>query len=152
MQIVRTSLAAVAVTVLLTSCSKVEAPQFRSVGSFKVKKIDFQQVDIGLNVTYYNPNNFGVTVKEAVVDVYLDSVYMGKFTQPEDVAVDKMADFSIPLIGAIPIAKALQLNFRDALNKEVEVKAAGSVRVGKAGVYITRDINYQGRHRVDIKL
>jgi LEA14-like dessication related protein len=136
----------------LASCSKVEPPQFRKIGAFQVKKLGFQQADIGLSVTYFNPNNFGVTVKEAAVDVYLDTVYMGKFVQPQEVQVDKKADFSIPLEGGIPLSKALQLNFKDALDQEIKVKAMGTVRVGKAGVYITRDINYEGKHKVDIRL
>lgn len=135
-----------------SSCSRVESPQFQRLGGFQVKKLGFQQAEIGLSVTYFNPNNFGVTVKEAAVNVYLDSIFMGKFVQPREVVVDKKADFTIPLEGSVPISKALQLNFRDAINKEVSVKAAGNVRVGKAGVFITREINYSGKHKVDLKL
>ena len=137
---------------LASSCSKMEPPTFKSLDDFKVKKLGLQQVDVGFSVTYFNPNNFGVNVKEAVIDVYVDSAYLGKFVQEEQVSVDKKADFSIPLIGSIPISKALALNVRDMVNKEVGVKAAGTVKVGKGGVFINRDFNYQGKHRIDFKL
>jgi LEA14-like dessication related protein len=134
------------------SCRKVEAPTFQRLNDFKIKKLGLQKADIGFSVTYFNPNNFGVAVKEAAIDVYIDSLYIGKFVQESDVSVDKKADFTVPLTGSIPVAKALQLNVEDFLNKEVGVKALGNVKVGKAGVFITRDFNYQGKHRLNIKL
>lgn len=135
-----------------SSCGNVEPPEFKNLGGFKVKRFGLQQADVAFKVTYYNPNKFGVSVKEASVDLYLDTIYLGRFSQPTLVSVDKKADFSIPLEGAISTAKALQLNMNDLLNREVTVKATGSVKVGKGGVFVNRDINYQGKHRVDVKL
>lgn len=140
------------VLICFGSCAKVEEPQFRKINDFTLNKIGLQQADVGFSVVYYNPNNFGVNVKEAALDVYLDSTYIGKFTQPKEVSVDKKAVFTIPLIGSIPIEKALQLKVEDLVNKDVLVQAAGSVKVGKAGVFVSRDIKYQGKHRVDLNL
>jgi len=33
--------------------------------------------------------------------------------------------------------------------KDIFLKADGSVKVGKAGIYITRPVHYQGLHRLD---
>ncbi len=143
------------VTVLglfFSSCGKVEAPEFRKLNNFKVKKIDLQKADLGFSVTYYNPNRFGVSVKEAAIDVFVDSVYLGKFIQEQEVDVVKRAEFSLPLKGSVSIAKALQLNLNDLTNRQVLVKANGEVKVGKAGIFITRPISYQGKHQVDLNL
>ncbi|HEY0580107.1 MAG TPA: hypothetical protein VGC75_05320, partial [Candidatus Nitrosocosmicus sp.] len=76
-----TYLSIASIVVLFTSCKHVKEPEFKSLGGFHLKNIGLQQATLGFNVSYYNPNSFGVTVREAEADVYIDSVYMGKFTQ-----------------------------------------------------------------------
>ncbi|MGZ4011694.1 MAG: hypothetical protein ACXVLF_12125, partial [Flavisolibacter sp.] len=58
--------------VLLAGCTRIQEPQFRKVGNFRLKNFGLQQAEIAFNVNYFNPNDFGVTVKEAAADVYLD--------------------------------------------------------------------------------
>ncbi|MBA2747119.1 MAG: hypothetical protein H0U44_12905 [Flavisolibacter sp.] len=134
---------------LLSSCKDVKDPEFRRVDNFGIRKLRIQEATIGFEVTYFNPNNFGVNVKEAAADVYIDSVYLGKFIQERTVEVNKNAEFSIPFSGTIGFQKLLQLNLPNLLNKEVLLRADGSARVGKGGVYITRPIQYQGKHKLD---
>ena len=138
--------------VIISSCGKIKDPEFRRLENFGVKSFGIEKIDLGFRVTYYNPNNFGVTVKEAVADFYIDSVYMGKFLQDQQVEVGKNSEFSIPLSGFIPLATALKLKLNDLANRELFVQANGSVKVGKAGVYITRPFTYSGKHKVDLKL
>jgi LEA14-like dessication related protein len=134
------------------SCNRIKDPEFRRLEKFGVKSFGVQKVDIGFQVTYFNPNNFGVTVKEAAGDVYLDSVFVGKFVQHDAVEVDKNAEFSIPLVGSVALADALKLKVNDLANRELLVRANGSVKVGKAGVYISRPFTYQGKHKIDLRL
>src|SRR5688572_23808695 len=82
--------------VILGSCAQPKEPEFKRLESFKVKKIGLQEITIGFAVTYYNPNKFGVGIKEADADIYLDSVFLGKFTQENDISVSGNSDFSIP--------------------------------------------------------
>ncbi len=134
---------------VLGSCAKMKEPEFRRIDGFGLRKIDFEKATVGFSVTYHNPNNFGLNVKEAVTEVYLDSTFLGKFNQDSDVQVIKNGEFSIPFSGAISLAKALQLNLNDLTNKTVLLRAEGSVKVGKAGIYVTKPIQYSGRHRLD---
>lgn len=137
---------------LLSSCGKVEEPEFRRLSNFGIRKFGLQESTIGFNAIYYNPNNFGVSVKEAALDVYIDSVYLGKFIQPQVVDVANKAEFSIPLEATITLRNAMNLGLENKMGKEVQVRADGSVRVGKAGVYVTKDIDYKGRHLLDLNL
>jgi LEA14-like dessication related protein len=134
---------------LTFSCQDVKDPEFRRVDNFGVKNVSFQDATIGFEVTYYNPNNFGVNVKEAEADVYIDSLFIGKFSQEKLVDVNKEAEFSIPFSGKVPLQKALEFNFKDLSSRDVLLKAEGSAKVGKAGVYITKPIKYEGRHKLD---
>ena len=135
--------------IFMHSCKDVKDPEFRRVDNFGVKNLSFQDATIGFEVTYYNPNNFGVNVKEAEADVYIDSLFIGKFSQEKLVDVKEEAEFSIPFTGKIPLEKALEFNFKDLSKREVLLKAEGTAKVGKAGVYITKPIKYEGKHRLD---
>ena len=137
---------------IVCSCGKVKDPEFRRLESFAVKSFGIQKVDVGFRVTYFNPNSFGVSVKEAGADFYIDSVYMGKFTQDQEIEVDKNAEFSIPLSGSVPLATALKLKINDLGNRDLLLQANGSVKVGKGGVFISKPFNYSGKHKVDLKL
>jgi LEA14-like dessication related protein len=141
-----------AVGLLTSSCGKVEEPEFRKLNNFGIRKLGLQESTVGFNAVYYNPNNFGVSVKEAVLDVYIDSTYLGKFTQPNQVEVDNKAEFSIPLEATVTLQNAMNLGLERKLGKEVSVRADGSVKIGKAGVFVTKDIDYKGRHLLDMNL
>ena len=134
---------------LLASCSDVKDPEFRRVDNFGVKKLGFQDATIGFDVTYYNPNSFGVNVKEAEADIYIDSLYVGKFAQDQVVNVNKAAEFSIPFSGRVSLQQALNLDLQDISSRDILLRAEGTAKVGKGGIYITKPIKYQGMHRLD---
>lgn len=140
------------VCAVFLSCEKVEEPQFKKLEGFGVKKLSLKETVIGFKATYFNPNSFGVAVKEAAFDVYIDSIFLGKFTQPQEIVVQKNAFFSIPMEGKISLEKALQFNIPNLIGKEVSVRADGIVRLGKAGVFITKNVDYRGRHKLDTDL
>ena len=135
--------------ILILGCAKVQDPEFRRVEKFSIKNIGIQQTTIGFSVTYYNPNNFGVTVKQTEADIYMDSVYLGKFVQDSIVGVNKNAEFSIPLSGSISLQTALQMDLQNIGERDILLKADGTVKVGKAGIFVNKPIHYEGRHRLE---
>jgi LEA14-like dessication related protein len=142
----------IASLLLLVSCGKIVEPEFRRIDGFGLKKFGFKESVIGFNVVYHNPNNFSLQVKETVLDVYLDSVLLGQFTQVNQVEVKENQEFSIPLQGSVSMEKAIDMNLQDLVNKEVLVRAKGVTRVGKGGVFIKKDIDYSGSHKIDASL
>jgi LEA14-like dessication related protein len=141
-----TYLSIAAMVVLFASCKNVKDPQFKGLGDFHLKNIGLQQATLGFNVSYFNPNSFGVTVREAEADVYIDSVYMGKFTQDVPVVVTRNADFSIPISGSIALSNLLKFNVQNLPDRTISIRAIGTIKVGKAGLFITKPVEYEGRH------
>src|SRR5689334_20928729 len=97
----------------ILSCSKVRDPEFRKIGDFKIKSLGLLETRIGFSVTFFNPNKFGVTVKQAEADVYVDSLYLGKFIQDSSILVAKNSDFKLPLTGTVSMATALKMNLQN---------------------------------------
>ena len=133
---------------LATGCSNVKEPEFRKVDRFRIKEFGIQEVTIGFNVTYFNPNKFGVTVKEAVADIYMDSVYLGKFNQDSVINVNRNAEFSVPLSGKISLGTALRLDLKNIGERKISIKADGTVKVGKAGIFVVKPFKYEGSHSI----
>lgn len=134
--------------VLISGCAKIQDPQFRRIDHFRLKNFGLQDAVIGFNVTYFNPNDFGVNVKQAEADIYMDSVYLGKFMQDSTVEVGKDAEFSLPLSGTVSLQTALKLNLQNINQRPILLKADGNVKVGKAGIYLNKPFHYEGRHRL----
>ena len=134
---------------VIAGCTSVKDPEFRRVENFKVKDFGLQDVTVGFQVTYFNPNKFGVTVKDAVADIYMDSVYMGKFTQDNLVEVGSNSNFSIPLSGKLTLGTALKMDLQNIGSRKIYLKADGSVKVGKAGVFVTKPFDYEGNHSLN---
>ena len=134
---------------MITGCTRIVQPEFRRVEGFRVSNLALTEAEVDLSVVYYNPNKFGVRVKEAVVDVSMDSIAIGRFIQPVEITTGSATEFAIPLKAKISLATLLQSKLPQLVGKEVLVQATGSVKVGKAGVFVTRDINYSGRQRLD---
>ncbi len=132
----------------ITACRKVESPSFKRIENFKIKQLGLQGTTIGLDITFLNPNNFGLNIKDASCDVFLDSLFIGKFTQDHTIDVLKHSEFSLPLSGTIPIQTALKMDFNKLINKDVLFRADGSAKIGKGGIYILRPFNYKGVHKI----
>lgn len=130
-------------------CMKVEEPEFRGIRDFHMGTLSIDSVQIRFGMAYFNPNDFSVTVKETAAKVYLDSIYLGEFRQGSLVDVEENAVFVVPLSGKIPLTSFLEMNIQDLLKRQVLIEAEGATRIGKAGIYVTKRINYQGRHRLD---
>jgi hypothetical protein len=142
----------VASLLLLSSCGKVQDPEFRRIDNFGLKKLGFSESIIGFDVVYFNPNRFGLSVKETMLNVFVDSMQIGTFNQVRQIEVANEQEFRIPLEASVSIEKALDLNIPGLVGKEVLVSAEGTTRVGRAGVFITKDIRYSGRHKINADL
>ena len=126
--------------IVLSSCgsANVKEPEYRDIREVRLIELGLLQSTAGIDLIYYNPNNFGVQVAEARGDVYIDNVYLGRFGLGEKVQVKKRAEFIVPAIIKLDMIGAIK-NQRDLLKKkEVLVRIEGMARVKKSG--LSRDV------------
>lgn len=126
--------------VVLSSCgsANVKEPEYRDIREVRLIELGLLQSTAGIDLIYYNSNNFGVQVTEARGDVYIDNVYLGRFGLGEKVQVPKRSEFIVPVIVKLDMIGAIK-NQRDIFKKkEALVRIEGVARVKKAG--ISRDI------------
>jgi LEA14-like dessication related protein len=127
-------------TIVLASCgtANVKEPEYREIREVRLIELGLLQSKAGIDLVYYNPNNFGVQLSEARGDVYIDNVYFGRFGLGETVRVKKRSEFIVPAVVNMDMIGAVK-NQRELLKKkEVLVRIDGIARVSKAG--LSRDI------------
>ena len=126
--------------IVLSSCgsANVKEPEYRDIREVRLIELGLLQSTAGIDLIYYNPNNFGVQVAEARGDVYIDNIYLGRFGLGEKVQVKKRSEFIVPAIIKLDMIGAVK-NQRDLLKKkEVLVRIEGTARVKKSG--LSRDV------------
>lgn len=135
----------------LLSCSspaELRNLEYQSVRNFRLAKLDLKP-EVGLDVQFYNPNAFGLTLKDANLELYINNAHVGDASITQSFNVPGKDTFLLP-VTLVPdlqnvFPTALQLLF----DNEVEVRISGSVRAGR-GLFVTIPINYQGRQRLTI--
>ena len=137
--------------VLLTSCgtANIKEPEYRDIREIKLIEMGLLQSTAGIDLVYYNPNNFGVQLSEARGDVYVDNAYLGRFNLGEKVQVKKRSEFIVPALIKLDMIGAIK-NQQDIFKKkEVLIRIEGMARVKKAGISREVPIRYEGMQNIE---
>lgn len=92
---------------------------------------------IRINLEYYNPNNFGIDVKQTNLSIYLNDKFIGIADQPEKTQIPKMSKFVFPVVAHFDPWKVLGTAFTSLFSKSNKLTVQGSAKLGKGGVYLT---------------
>lgn len=136
---------------LATSCSRPKELVYKDTRNFRVHKVGFQNTTLVMDLRYYNPNNFGMQLKDGDIDVFLNSSYVGKGHLDERTAVPARDTFLIPVSVDVDMSRLFSNALTLLSQKDVDVKLEGTVKVGKGGVFVRVPVRYVGKQRIDIK-
>jgi LEA14-like dessication related protein len=107
------------------------------------------QSTAGVDLVYYNPNDFGVQVATARGDIYIDNNYFGRFDLGEKVQVRKRSEFILPALVKIDMIGAVK-NQRDLYQKkEALVRIEGTATLKKAGFSRDVPIKYESMQNIE---
>ena len=137
--------------VLLTSCgsANIREPEYREISEIKLIEMGILQSTAGIDLVYYNPNNFGVQLSEARGDVYVDNAYLGRFNLEEKIQVRKNSEFIVPAIIKLDMIGAIKNQQEILKKKEVLVRVEGMARVKKAGISRDIPLKYEGMQNLE---
>lgn len=135
----------------LVSCgsSNVKEPEYRDIRNIRLVDIGVLQSTAGVDLIYYNPNNFGVTISDARGDVYIDNEYLGRFSLGEKVQVGRRSEFIVPALIKLDMIGAIK-NHRDLYKKkDAMIRIEGMARVKKSGFSRDIPIKYQSMQNLE---
>ena len=143
-------LAFLILVISLTACREPKDLEFRDFKNLKVENLGFSNASLSLDLVYYNPNNFGLDLSRTDLDIFVDSSLLGHSLQEIQIPIPRRDVFTIPLKVDLDMKNLLKNSLTAFLNKEVNVKVLGKVRVGKAGVYKTFNVDYSTRQNFSL--
>lgn len=133
-----------------SSCQAPKELEYRDFKNLKVETLSFGASSLKLDVIYYNPNNFGLQLKYTDLDIFIDGNYLGHSAQDYQITIQRLSEFTLPLQINLDMQNLLKNVLPTFLGKEVTVKITGKVKLGKANVYKSFPVNYEGKQRFSI--
>lgn len=136
---------------ILASCQSgsIKEPEYRDIRDIRLIKVGVLQTTAGVDLIYYNPNNFGVQLNEVRGDVYIDNSYLGRFGIEEKVQVGRRSEFVVPAIIKVDMVGAIKNQREIYKKKEALVRIEGTARVKKAGMIVNVPIRYEGMQNIE---
>jgi LEA14-like dessication related protein len=102
-----------------------------------------------MDLVFFNPNAYGVNLKNLNSDLYIDSTYLGKFVLDTLMHIPRSSEFTIPASMQVDMKGLLKNSISILFNNEVTIAAKGTTRVGKGGIFVTIPFNYEGRQKIN---
>jgi LEA14-like dessication related protein len=123
---------------------------YRDMRNIKVETIGFNQSTLSFELVYYNPNGFAIDLRKVDSDVYIDSMFLGKFQLDTLMHINRMSEFGLPAKINLDMKALLKNSAYLLLKREVTVQAIGTVRAGRGGIFKTVPFKYEGKHKLSL--
>ena len=130
------------IAVTLAACNKPQSFEYRGMQNLKIDSVGLIKSKISLELVYFNPNNFGVDLRNVNCDVYVNHNYLGKYVLDTLMRIAKKSEFAIPSSMDVDMKNIYKNSLNTLLSKQVLIELHGSTRVGKSGIYITVPFDY----------
>lgn len=127
---------------LIAACNKPQSFEYRGMQNLKIDSIGLVKSKISLNLVYFNPNNFGVDLRNVNCDVYINHNYLGRYFLDTLMRIPKRSEFAIPSSMNVDMKNVFKNSLNTLLSKQVLVELKGSTKVGKSGFFITVPFDY----------
>ncbi len=115
--------------------------------NLKVDSIGLVSSKVSLELVYFNPNNFGVDLKNVNCDIYINHNYLGKYILDTTMHIAKRSEFIIPSSMNVDMKNIFKNALGTFLSCQVLVEINGSTRVGKSRIFITVPFKYSAMQK-----
>ncbi len=138
----------IAICILFTACANPQNLVYQDVKNFRILNLSLQP-DIGMDIQFYNPNTFGVTMKEADINVFINDKMIGTGRLQRSYDVPGADTFLLPVVLKADLKSLFSNTYSILSNRLVTVKLKGHVKAGKR-VFLNIPINYEGKQQLDV--
>lgn len=134
--------------VLLSACASPRELEYQDVKNFRLLELSMKP-RVGMDVQFYNPNKFGMTMKDANVDLYIDGKLVGNAILDKSYDVPGLDTFLLPVTLKADLQSILPNALAILANNKMEVELKGHVKAGR-GVFINIPIRYKGVQELNV--
>jgi len=132
------------------SCSSPKSLEYRDYHNFTVDKLGFNNSTVSLDIQYYNPNNFRMQLRNTDLDIFINGKLFGHSSTDTLIQIPRKDTFSLPVKFDVNMQTVYQNALNTLLGKEVLLRVAGKIKVGKASVFMYFPVNYESKERFSL--
>lgn len=136
------------VSIGIMSCNALKPFEVKSFRNFTIDKVGFSKSVLKVELEIYNPNVFGLELNRTVMDIYINGQLLGHTDQPVQVRVPSRKNFWLPVSIELDMKNMLRNIGTALINKEVTVRAVGTVRAGKGKIMKTIPFDYSSKQNI----
>ena len=136
--------------ILNAACNKPQSFDYRGMQNLKVDSVGLVNSKISLDLIYFNPNNFGVELRNVTCDVYINHNYLGKYVLDTLMHIPRHSEFFIPSNMEVDMKNIYKNAFGALFSNQVLVELKGTTRLGKAGIFVTVPFNYSAMEKFSL--
>ena len=136
--------------VWFSSCKQPQSLIYKDVQHIKYDGFGVGKSGISLDVLLYNPNRYGLKLRNADIDVYVNNSYLGKmFVVKGKYIIPPMGSFLVPLKVDVDLNNVLPNAVSLLLKHSADFKITGKIRAGKHGIFINMPVHYEGTKQLN---
>ena len=123
-------------------------PEFVDARNFAITSVGVKSSTVYTDLYYFNPNGFGIQMKKADLDIFIDDKYVGHTLIDTLIEIPRRDTFSIPVSMEVEMKKLFPNALALLLKDEVELKIEGTAKLGKSGIFLNVPVRYKGKHSI----
>lgn len=136
------------ILVSLAGCRSAKPPDYQGLSHFKIHSIGAGESVLRFHLDYFNPNGFGVTLKDGEFDVYVEKEFLGHARLEQKIRVPARSAFSVPIRLTAASGPLLKHSLAILMNSPLLIRVEGTTRLGKAGFYKNYPVFFEGKQVV----
>ncbi len=134
-------------SLLLASCTKPEAPDFKGIKNLKVNVQGLNSARINGDAIFFNPNDRQITLKQVDVEVSVEGQKVKDISRKYDITAEPNSDVAVPIDVTLSL-EDLNMNLLSTamsmLNgAEKKIRYKGKARVKMYGVSFSVPFDYE---------
>jgi LEA14-like dessication related protein len=138
---------------LLFSCRKpvIREPEFTGTRNISMNKLGLKSSELDMDIGFYNPNRFGLTLERFDLDVYMNGEYLGKARDIQATIIPGADTFHVPVRMEVGMKNMLSQGLSLGLNREADIRIKGTAKISKGkkgGLILEVPVDYKTRYRL----
>ena len=129
----------------ILSCSSPKALEYKTYHNFSIQNLGFNSSTIKLELEYYNPNNFGMQLRNSDLDIFIDGNLLGHSSFDTLITIPRRNTFTLPIKFDVDMQNIYKNAWSTLTGKEILVKLTGKLKIGKANVFMSLPVNYESK-------
>lgn len=133
---------------LLPVTDLFQEPQFVEARHFRLASLGIKESTVKTDLYYYNPNGFGLNLKTADLDVFINDRFAGHSLLDTLVHVPARDTFFVPVSVKVDMKNVFPNALTLLMNDSIDLRVEGKMKVGKAGIFVNVPVKYREKHSI----